>query len=136
MVGTYNGRVKLISMRKISCVVAVLLLLVVSLSKEPILVTLFQKPEESDQSDFVEIVLKLGEKGTSLPSLFDTVNRRASEVITKGLEFCGEPDKKRCQESVEIGEPEIQSKYQAVKKVDTFVGKGYLMQHSTSSSKS
>ena len=38
------------------------------------------------------------------------------------MAFCGEPEKKRCQESIEFGEPEIETKYQPVKKVEAFQG--------------
>jgi|JI61114C2RNA_FD_contig_31_1531214_length_691_multi_5_in_0_out_0_1 hypothetical protein len=104
-------------MSKISVLLVTLSLILAICGKGPILVTLYQKPEEPEQSDYVEIVLKIGEKGTSLPQLLNIVEGKAAAIEQQALAFCGEPQKKRCQESVEFGEAEIESKYQLVKKV-------------------
>jgi hypothetical protein len=103
-------------------VVLVLFFIGLCISKEPIQVTLFESPEDAEQNDYVEIVLIVGEKDTSLPKALSNAAKKVLAVQQKALNFCGEPEKKKCIESIDAGNAKIDSKYQLVKKEDTFMG--------------
>jgi hypothetical protein len=61
-------------------VVLVLFLIGLCLSKEPIQVTLFESPEEPESNDYVEVVLIVGEKDTSLPKALSNAAKKVLAV--------------------------------------------------------
>lgn len=101
---------------KVSLLVGVLSILVILAGCDPIQVTLYASPEADEGSDYVEIVLKVGERDQSLPQALASSAKRALQIRDAVLKYCGEPEKKKCQESVEVGNAVIESKYQVVRK--------------------
>jgi hypothetical protein len=50
-------------------------------------------------------VAKIGETDASLPRALSNLAKKAVAVVDTALVFCGDKEKKKCQESIEVGNP-------------------------------
>lgn len=80
-------------------------LLAVAAYCEPIQVTLYGEPEPAEGTDYVEIVLKVIERNPELPVGLAAATKKAIQIREVALRLCGEPENKKCQETVEVGNP-------------------------------
>lgn len=105
---------------KISITILLLLAAVV-LTKDPVQVTVYATAEEPELKEYVEIVATVGETDASLPKALSNAAKKVLAVNERALAFCGDKDKKKCQESIDVSDPKIESKYQLFRRVETFL---------------
>ena len=89
--------------------------------KEPVRVSLLVEAEEDDGEDFLEIKLIITQQDQSLAKAITSSNNLAEEIKKAARTYCAVDLKnKGCDDITEISHPEIESKYQVVRKESTF----------------